>query len=84
MKVLTIPATPQIGNKAAKVEIKKLRVAAYCRVSTDNEEQAGSYETQVTHYREYITANPEWVFVDVYADEGISATNTKNVTILTE
>lgn len=77
MKVLTIPATPQIGNKAAKVEIKKLRVAAYCRVSTDNEEQAGSYETQVTHYREYITANPEWVFVDVYADEGISATNTK-------
>lgn len=52
-------------------------LAAYCRVSTDNEEQAGSYETQVTHYREYITANPEWVFVDVYADEGISATNTK-------
>ncbi|MDY3215165.1 MAG: recombinase family protein [Ruminococcus sp.] len=46
-------------------------------MSTDNEEQAGSYETQVTHYREYITANPEWVFVDVYADEGISATNTK-------
>ena len=43
MKNMTIiPAKPQRGNNAAKVEIKRLRVAAYCRVSTDNEEQASS------------------------------------------
>lgn len=77
MNIIKIPAKQQIGNTAAKEEVKKLRVAAYCRVSTDNEEQAGSYETQVSHYREFISANPEWILVDVYADEGISATNTK-------
>ena len=77
MNIIKIPAKQQIGNKATKEEVKKLRVAAYCRVSTDNEEQAGSYETQVSHYREFISANPEWILVDVYADEGISATNTK-------
>lgn len=77
MNIIKIPAKQQIGNKATKEEVKKLRVATYCRVSTDNEEQAGSYETQVSHYREFISANPEWILVDVYADEGISATNTK-------
>ena len=43
MNIIKIPAKQQIGNKATKEEVKKLRVAAYCRVSTDNEEQAGSY-----------------------------------------
>lgn len=52
-------------------------MAAYCRVSTDSDEQATSYETQVTHYTEYITGNPEWSFAGVYADDGISGTNTK-------
>ena len=52
-------------------------MAAYCRVSTDNEEQASSYEAQIQHYEEFIKTNPEWEFVGVYADEGISATNTK-------
>ena len=75
--VIKIPAKPQKGNAAAKEEVKRLRVAAYCRVSTDNEEQASSYETQIAHYEEYIRANPEWEFVGVYADEGISATSTK-------
>lgn len=75
--VMKIPAKPQVGNRAAKKEIKKLRVAAYCRVSTDTEEQATSYEAQIQHYREYIISKPEWEFVDIYADEGISATNTK-------
>ncbi|MBO4378935.1 MAG: recombinase family protein, partial [Clostridia bacterium] len=78
MKNMTvIPAKPQKGNAAAKVEVKRLRVAAYCRVSTDNEEQASSYEAQIQHYEEFIKTNPEWEFVGVYADEGISATSTK-------
>ena len=58
MNVIKIPAKPQKGNNAVKIEVQKLRVAAYCRVSTDNEEQASSYETQITHYREFISANP--------------------------
>lgn len=58
--------------------MKKLQVAAYCRVSTDNEEQTTSYEAQIAHYREFISSNPDWVLVDVYADDGISATSTKN------
>ena len=78
MNVITIPAKPQKGSNAAKAEVKKLRVAAYCRVSTDNEEQATSYEAQIAHYREFISSNPDWVLVDVYADDGISATSTKN------
>lgn len=78
MNVIKIPAKPQKGNAAAKEEVKRLRVAAYCRVSTDNEEQASSYEAQIQHYEEYIKTNPEWEFVGVYADEGISATSTKN------
>ena len=78
MKNMTvIPPKPQKGNAAAKEEVKRLRVAAYCRVSTDNEEQASSYEAQIQHYEEFIKTNPEWKFVGVYADEGISATNTK-------
>ena len=79
MKNMTvIPPKPQKGNSAAKEEVKRLRVAAYCRVSTDNEEQASSYEAQIQHYEEFIKTNPEWEFVGVYADEGISATSTKN------
>ena len=78
MNVIKIPAKPQKGNAAAKEEVKRLRVAAYCRVSTDNEEQTSSYEAQIQHYEEYIKTNPEWEFVGGYADEGISATSTKN------
>ena len=78
MNVITIPAKPQKGNNAAKVDVKKLRVAAYCRVSTDNEEQATSYGAQIAHYREFISSNPDWILVDVYADDGISATSTKH------
>ena len=75
--VMKIPARPQVGSRTAKKEIKKLRVAAYCRVSTDTEEQATSYDAQIQHYREYVISKPEWELVDIYADEGISATNTK-------
>ena len=50
----------------------------YCRVSTDSDEQATSYDAQVEHYTEYIKKNPEWEFAGIYADDGISGTNTKN------
>ncbi len=53
-----------------------LRVAAYARVSTDNEEQKTSYAAQVDYYTKYIKANPAWTYCGLYADEGISATNT--------
>lgn len=56
-------------------ERPKLRVCAYCRVSTDEEAQQSSYELQVQHYRQYISENPRWTFVDIYADEGISGTS---------
>lgn len=51
-----------------------LKVAAYCRVSTDIEEQLGSFQNQVKTYKEMIQANPEWEFSGIYADEGISGT----------
>ncbi|MEY8392586.1 recombinase family protein [Lachnospiraceae bacterium 45-W7] len=59
------------------VEHQKRRVAAYARVSTDSDEQLSSYEAQVDFYTRYIKNNPEWEFVNVYTDEGISGTNTK-------
>ena len=75
--VRVIPATTRVGSIAKADEAQKLRVAAYCRVSTDNEEQATSYEAQIEHYTSYINANPEWVLAGIFADEGISGTNTK-------
>lgn len=60
--------------------VPKLRVAAYCRVSTDNEEQLSSYEAQVNYYSAYISNNPQWENAGIYADEGISGTNTKKRT----
>lgn len=56
---------------------QKKRVAAYARVSTDSDEQLSSYEAQVEFYTRHIQSNPEWEFVNVYTDEGISGTNTK-------
>lgn len=62
--------------------VKKIikRVCAYARVSTDSEEQLTSYSSQIKHYSEYIKSNPEWEFVGVYADEGISGTQIKKRT----
>jgi site-specific DNA recombinase len=70
------PKVSQISPLAVN-SIAKKRVAAYARVSTDSEEQLSSYEAQVDYYTRYIKSNPEWEFVDVYTDEGISATSTK-------
>ncbi|MXO77330.1 recombinase family protein [Paenibacillus sp. OT2-17] len=60
--------------------IQKKKVAAYCRVSTDSEEQKESYTNQVNHYTKYIQNNLEWEMADIYADEGITGTSTKNRT----
>ena len=78
MRMSVIPARTR--TKIAENEVAKLRVAAYCRVSTDDEEQLTSYEAQVNHYSSYIKKNPEWEFAGVYADEAISGTNTKKRT----
>lgn len=59
----------KVGSQLPSEEKKKLRVAAYARVSTDNEEQEGSYEIQVQYYTALIQNNPEWEFAGVYADE---------------
>lgn len=75
--ITVIPARRHFGNSAKESEIPKLRVAAYCRVSTDSDEQATSYEAQVEHYTDYIRKNPEWEFAGIFADAGISGTNTK-------
>lgn len=65
------------GNSIKESEKQKLRVAAYARVSTDCDEQATSYDTQVDHYTNYIKKNPDWEFAGVFSDEGISGTYTK-------
>ena len=57
-----------------------IKVAAYCRVSTDKDDQANSFESQQRYFREYIDRQPEWELVDVYADEGITGTSTKKRT----
>ena len=76
--VTLIPARRRTGNRVSKEENKpKLKVAAYCRVSTDSDEQAGSYEVQVEHYTDFINRNKEWELAGIYADDGISGTNTK-------
>lgn len=56
-------------------EPPKLRVAAYCRVSTQEEQQVGSFEMQIHHFTKRIHANPDWEMVEIYQDEGISATS---------
>ncbi len=79
--ITMIPARRQMGStERPKYEKPKLRVAAYCRVSTDSDEQATSYETQVDHYTAYIENHPEWIMAGIYADDGISGTNTKKRT----
>ena len=73
------PDVHEIPLKQIYAEIngppKKLRVAAYCRVSTENDNQEGSFELQVQEYTRTIQENPDWEFVKIYQDKGISATS---------
>lgn len=75
--VTVIPARRRVGNTIKMEDKPKLRVAAYCRVSTDSNEQATSYEAQIGHYTNFIQKNEEWQLSGVFADDGISGTNTK-------
>ena len=75
--VTVIPATLNLHTGIPKSSNKKRKVAGYARVSTDSDEQFTSYEAQVDYYTNYIQSRPEWEFVEVYTDEGISALNTK-------
>ena len=57
-----------------------IKVAGYCRVSTEKEDQANSFESQQRYFREYILRNPDWELSEIYADEGITGTSTKKRT----
>ena len=70
------PVRQKIEITATEIP-EKLRVAAYARVSTEQDEQQSSYEAQVDFYTRYIQSNPNWEFVAVFADEGITGTNTR-------
>jgi DNA invertase Pin-like site-specific DNA recombinase len=69
---------PKAKQQEGEDEHRILRVAPYCRVSTDTENQRASYETQIQAYKEYVQKHPDWILVDIYADEGISGTSLKN------
>ncbi len=73
MRVVIIPAKSQEEINQSK----RLRVAAYCRVSTDEKEQVNSYKAQIKYYTEKINKNPEWQMAGIFADEGISGTQAK-------
>lgn len=75
--ITVIPQTIQPLTGIAINQMVKRRVAAYARVSTDSEEQQTSYEAQVKYYTQYIKSKPEYEFVRVYTDEGITGLNTK-------
>ena len=77
-RVIIIPAKPELAQEA--VIKRQLRVAAYCRVSTEEEEQASSYEAQCQYYTDKIMSNKEWTMAGIFADEGISGTSTKKRT----
>ena len=73
--VIVIPADEPI--RQPDWAERQIRVAAYCRVSTEDEEQQSSYHAQVEYFREKIMTNPNWIMAGIFADEGISATSTK-------
>lgn len=74
-KVIVIPANPELA-KTQSVR-RQLRVAAYCRVSTDDEEQLTSYEAQKNYYTDKIMTNPNWTMAGIFADEGITGTSAR-------
>lgn len=78
-RVRVIPATRK-PEELHRDHDGKMRVAAYCRVSTDSEEQLNSYEAQKTYYTQKIQDSPDWEMAGIYADEGISGTSLKKRT----
>ena len=76
-KVEVIAPTSKTMCLKGNIKYKLIRTCAYCRVSTDNEDQKTSYDSQRIHYKNMIEENPDWEFVGIYADEGITGTQTK-------
>ncbi len=74
MRIVVIPAK---SREEIRQSERRLRVAAYCRVSTDQEEQESSYEAQIGYYTEKINSNSEWQMAGIFADEGITGTQAK-------
>lgn len=70
-EIIEIPAR----NSETQSTAEKVRVAAYCRVSTSQEAQQNSYQAQKAYYLEMIESNPDWVLADIFADQGISGTS---------
>lgn len=66
-RVIVIPPKPELAR--SKAVQRQLRVAAYCRVSTDDEEQLTSYEAQQTYYTDKIMTNPQWTMAGIFADD---------------
>lgn len=74
MRIVVIPAKPR---EEIRQTSKLLKVAAYCRVSTDDKEQKTSYEAQIQYYTNKINKNPDWQMAGIFADEGITGTQAK-------
>ena len=77
-RFIIIPPKPEFQQTTTVT--KQLRVAAYCRVSTKEEEQTSSYEAQCEYYTDKIMSNKEWTMAGIFADEGITGTSTKKRT----
>lgn len=75
-EVEVIPAKKLLPDKIDQKP--RIRVAAYCRVSTDEEEQESSFELQVEHYTKFINAHEDWELAGIYADKGLSGTQVKH------
>lgn len=73
-RVIVIPPKPELAQQRSVH--RQLRVAAYCRVSTDDEEQLTSYEAQKTYYTDKIMTNPDWTMAGIFADPGVTGTST--------
>ena len=70
--VTVIPARRRVGSQRTAAQVQKTRVAAYCRVSTDSEEQESSYEAQVQNYPDYNSSSPHGDSVEIKQDAGIN------------
>lgn len=75
-KIIEIPAS-QVPYQE-QIKYRKLRICAYCRVSSSSDEQLHSFEAQYNYYSNYIQKNENWVFAGIYADEGITGTSRFN------
>ena len=73
-EVEVIKARNALSNRERGKVIERLRVAPYCRVSTDSEDQLNSYRSQMQYYTDLIKSKKEWVMVDMYADEAVTGT----------